>query len=434
MSSSYLIVKIIDKTIIQHYQVEMMANNQIPGILPFDVRYKDGEVFFYYNITSKLVLDHYIKRKPRVSSFAGLIASISGTLSRCQNYFLSDDNFLLDENYIFINPSTLETYMVYVPVKIKGETVERLRDFVTYLIMNFYSEGESCYDRMLQKILGYLKEENFSAADFSSFLRNLTTEKNVRNDLNEQTDVGPQPGNKKINTEFTEKENEKVQPKVSKKFNKQYIVIGVLQVLGIVGLLSIGYYLKPLRGDTLITYAGIGIIIAALDMLITIRLMNKKYSKVEKQKRKVPGGNHTSIPNKQVNEQLEISNITNTYSNSENTLPKGIGDTVLLGQSTQGYPCLRCVKDGIVEEISITKPEFVIGRLKDQVDYAAENIAVGKVHAVILQKDDKYFIKDLNSRNGTFVNNVRIESNKEFNIKNNDRITLANRDYIFTVA
>jgi len=42
-------------------------------------------------------------------------------------------------------------------------------------------------------------------------------------------------------------------------------------------------------------------------------------------------------------------------------------------------------------------------------------------------------VKDLNSKNGTFVNGVRIAANTEYEIKNNDKITFANSEYVFII-
>jgi len=67
------------------------------------------------------------------------------------------------------------------------------------------------------------------------------------------------------------------------------------------------------------------------------------------------------------------------------------------------------------------------------VDYISQNNAVGKVHAEIISRDGRYFVKDLNSKNGTFVNGVRIAANTEYEIKNNDKITFANSEYVFII-
>ena len=108
-------------------------------------------------------------------------------------------------------------------------------------------------------------------------------------------------------------------------------------------------------------------------------------------------------------------------------------DTVMIEVSVVRSPYLEGRSNGTVEEIIINKMSFVIGRLPDQVDYVSRNNAVGKVHAEIITRDGRYYLKDLNSRNGSFINGERIDSGKEYEINNNDRISFANSDYRFIV-
>lgn len=110
-----------------------------------------------------------------------------------------------------------------------------------------------------------------------------------------------------------------------------------------------------------------------------------------------------------------------------------LSETVFLGNVAK-KPQLRFSKDGVIVEINIDKPSFIIGRLEGQVDYVETNNAIGKVHAEIITREGCYYIKDLNSKNGTFINGIRIESNKEYEIKDNDRITLANSEYTFVLG
>lgn len=82
-------------------------------------------------------------------------------------------------------------------------------------------------------------------------------------------------------------------------------------------------------------------------------------------------------------------------------------------------------------DIIIDKDEFIIGRLAGHVDYVLENKAVGKLHAELIIRNGSCYVKDLNSINGTYINNQRIESNKEIELKNNDSLLFANSEFIF---
>ena len=71
-----------------------------------------------------------------------------------------------------------------------------------------------------------------------------------------------------------------------------------------------------------------------------------------------------------------------------------------------------------------------IGRLPDN-DIVIDNDAVSGKHARIVSNGDEYYVEDLNSTNGTFVNNKRIRTRK---LKDEDIIVIGKHDLIFTMT
>ncbi|MBD7910139.1 DUF6382 domain-containing protein [Clostridium cibarium] len=103
-------------------------------------------------------------------------------------------------------------------------------------------------------------------------------------------------------------------------------------------------------------------------------------------------------------------------------------ETVLL---TTSEPYLLVNSSGKSEKIYINTRRFRLGRLSTQVDYAILNKAVGKIHAEIINQKGMYYIVDLNSKNGTFINKKRIISNSPQPLKDKDEIMLADSVYTF---
>ena len=77
-------------------------------------------------------------------------------------------------------------------------------------------------------------------------------------------------------------------------------------------------------------------------------------------------------------------------------------------------------------EIKITKEEFVLGRNPDKVDTAVMDGTISRVHCKITEHSEGYLITDLQSANGTFVNNIRLASNVPCLLKDGDCIHLGN--------
>lgn len=86
------------------------------------------------------------------------------------------------------------------------------------------------------------------------------------------------------------------------------------------------------------------------------------------------------------------------------------------------------------ETICINKPVFRLGKERSYVDYfVTNNIAVSRSHADIITRGNKYFVKDLNSKNRTYINNQELPIHMEVEIHDGDRLKLGNEEFVFSV-
>ena len=74
----------------------------------------------------------------------------------------------------------------------------------------------------------------------------------------------------------------------------------------------------------------------------------------------------------------------------------------------------------VLKTIESDKNEIMIGRNAEN-DIVVENLAVSKLHARIVKQDEAYYIEDLNSTNGTYLNKIRITKK---DLKDNDIISV----------
>lgn len=78
----------------------------------------------------------------------------------------------------------------------------------------------------------------------------------------------------------------------------------------------------------------------------------------------------------------------------------------------------------------------IVGRLQTEVDLAIKNPKVGKIHARFFCQGGQYFVVDINSKNGTYINGngMRIESNLPHLLHDKDRIMLADSELVIRCA
>lgn len=85
------------------------------------------------------------------------------------------------------------------------------------------------------------------------------------------------------------------------------------------------------------------------------------------------------------------------------------------------------------QQIIMKEFPFFIGKLKKNVDYCLENDAVSRYHAKVTREEDHFYITDLNSTNGTYVNSEAVQTYEKKEIKIGDEIAFANIKYRFSL-
>jgi pSer/pThr/pTyr-binding forkhead associated (FHA) protein len=81
----------------------------------------------------------------------------------------------------------------------------------------------------------------------------------------------------------------------------------------------------------------------------------------------------------------------------------------------------------VLKEISLKQASITIGRTPGN-DVVIDNLAVSGHHAKVYYETDKFVLEDLNSLNGTFVNNQRVRKSY---LKNGDEILIGKHTLTF---
>lgn len=83
--------------------------------------------------------------------------------------------------------------------------------------------------------------------------------------------------------------------------------------------------------------------------------------------------------------------------------------------------------------VLIDKLSFRIGKLESENEYRINNNLVSRKHAIITYESGVYYVTDLNSKNGTYLNDKRIVSNQKIKLTGGDKIAFANQSFVFRI-
>jgi FHA domain containing protein len=101
--------------------------------------------------------------------------------------------------------------------------------------------------------------------------------------------------------------------------------------------------------------------------------------------------------------------------------------TTFLGANDKN-PILKNLSTGDVYEV--TSNPFTIGKSQTCNLVIADKV-VSRHHAEIVQYGDKYFIKDLSSTNGTFINGNKLMADTDVELKDGQEIIFANKKFVY---
>ena len=118
----------------------------------------------------------------------------------------------------------------------------------------------------------------------------------------------------------------------------------------------------------------------------------------------------------------------------DNTSDKNIVETIdnrgIMIDSVSKRIALKGINTPIDINILIDKDRYLIGSSREYADGVITfNKAISRRHCMILKEMNDYYIVDVGSANGTYLNGLRINKNIKMKIKNGDIIKIANSEF-----
>ena len=105
------------------------------------------------------------------------------------------------------------------------------------------------------------------------------------------------------------------------------------------------------------------------------------------------------------------------------------GGTSFLGTIREPGLFLRS-ESAAYPDLRITKNSFLIGKKRDAVDGWLKARGISRIHSRISREEDCYYLTDLNSTNGTYLNGGRLEVNEKARLRPGDCVAFADVRYV----
>ncbi|MCY9592796.1 FHA domain-containing protein [Paenibacillus chitinolyticus] len=112
-------------------------------------------------------------------------------------------------------------------------------------------------------------------------------------------------------------------------------------------------------------------------------------------------------------------------------------ETVFLGAASAPphakfrHPVLEVMREGRKETILLDADSFIIGRGGGDADYIEDVLGISRIHAQFLRTPEGYAVKDLGSRNGTFLNDGMLVPYQMVALKDGDVVRIIHTEFSF---
>lgn len=133
-SHNYLILSLSEEEEEPQYQIEMLRENNIEGLLPCEVVSVDGRHEYRYEITSRQQMDRVFEKKDLTGEDIGqFLEGFKTVLDEIEKYLLDADALIIRPDYIYMDVEKRIPAFCCLPCY-KGSFKEEFREFAQYLL------------------------------------------------------------------------------------------------------------------------------------------------------------------------------------------------------------------------------------------------------------------------------------------------------------
>jgi hypothetical protein len=172
---SFLDYEVLESQKVDHVELNTLRANQITGIIPMSIMQSDEAMTCSYDITSmmnlKMVLEKNITKRPLYQ----LLNELMKNLKNAQDYMLNIEHVVLDMEYVFLKPESMNTYLIVIPQQdIEKDNEISLREFIQSIIAKVKYQPEQVQDDFYLKLYDYVNSINqFTPDDFLEKINQL---------------------------------------------------------------------------------------------------------------------------------------------------------------------------------------------------------------------------------------------------------------------
>lgn len=342
-----------------------VLKNESPDYL-LPLRWNAEEKTIEYQLGVEWECMKNYKNSLKINQVIRLYDQIIKAWKDCEDYFLCPEGLYMDTNYVYIDEQGFRMQFMYIPELHQEVNWQKVRELMLSILDKCEETSGEHYQVQLYKAL-YKSEFKFEAIKeiVAEIKRKMAAE--AWHGIDEES----YPFNEKMPSEHVIKVEEESEFKEEKEQESERITPA-----------------KRLQKE--------------IEQLV-----------------------HTVYHNDKENETVEVK-------------PLRTPEQMVIDSMARKAPVLKCVNNetryNLPKQIEIPQDtnSFLIGRAtkngegeKADFEFGIAVTPISRLHAQITKRDDRYYIQDLGSSNGTYLNGMRLDSKADYLLNDGDRVAFA---------
>lgn len=451
LHKSYMCIETTEDVVEEH-ELMILQKYSAPQLLPMQLMIQDGRVQYWFEITGKQQMADYIGGKQiGMEQLKMALFSVEQMCRKLPEFLLREERISLLPELLYVDFTDETLYFTYLPFQ-NGNFLKEFRRWMEEVLRNLDHQDRKCVE-LAYSVYEKSREENISIQELLKEMQieEVQTEEvgeegiHCSEELSKEVQVErmhtEKIGTEKVQVQETKKESDgekrtqsvrKIWEKVTaswKSFEKGDRTSRTEELKS--RLLQ-----EPVKWKNWFQQEFLQK--RERYRKEKVHYTPQKYQKQEEaykpqeqpkqeetyRPQEQPGQKESWKPQKQPKQETDFNQ--SIFHNQEN------GQTQLL-RTQRGEAEGKLIYQGKNEcsDFRIETQEFLIGRNSWQVNGKIETDGISRMHARIVKRGEEYYIEDLNSTNGTYVNGELLEYHVPRKLAPNDWIRFGNEEYLF---
>lgn len=443
LKHNYLIFKKeSDESEDERYQNRIVESGRIAGLIPCSERKVNARTYFYYEIGSMQPLkDRYQSRGMSYEELRALLQDIRDLLTEMSEFLLGPEGLVFNESSIYTDLGSGRSRLIYCTF---FDEEKSFSDFASQLLALVDDQDEKAVDLVYR-----LCEECVARGDFVYEILDSLLQDTVEENAEPQEELPSQIDRELWQEDFEEEEKEQEEShgrmkRAAKRLSgKMQLLFGLLfgLLVGAMVYIRMNYILTSeeniLSILVMAVSAATGMAALAggfLEIRKADRGRQMEDKAVKSEGRREPtedfyedSGDFGDVwPERNPEQETPASyresiRVTGSFNRHE----ASSGETVLLDEDRAAGIALFSRNLDKTVRIPLDQLPLTVGKMESCVDKALSDSSVSRIHCRFEKgAQDKIFVRDLGSTNGTFKNGLRLSPQQLTPVDEGDEIRL----------